>query len=176
MGGAQVALRCYGGDGRAHFGRFRRFFAERVGIGLGFLREDLEFPLFETLVLCVVQEREICAISKVLLQTKGIGGKSALGHDKECKRCGQEQCLPCSSATLSRNWLRSSSTRLRPLAMNSSNRSVKRAMRSRRSSKPKFILGSVSAIEGALAEAREGRVIEVDKDGSHIVAMMRMSG
>lgn len=75
MGGAQVALRCYGGDGRAHFGRFGRFFAERVGVGVGFLREDLEFLFFETLVLCVVKERGICAVSKVLLLTKGIGGK-----------------------------------------------------------------------------------------------------
>ena len=75
MGGTEVALRCYGGDGRSHFGRFGCFLAERVGVGLGLLREDFEFLLFETLVLCVVKERGICAVSKVLLLTKGIGGK-----------------------------------------------------------------------------------------------------
>lgn len=53
VGGAQVALRGYGGNGGAHFGRFGRFFAERVGVGLTLLREDLEILLFETLVLYV---------------------------------------------------------------------------------------------------------------------------
>lgn len=131
-------------------------------MGLRFLRKGLELLLFETLVLYVIQEQEIGAVSKVLVLTKGIGGKVHLAH-KESEKFA---ALPCSSATLSRNWLRSSSTLLRPLAMKSSNRSVKRAMRSRRSSNPKFMLGSVSAIEGPLAEAREGRMALVERDGS----------
>lgn len=53
VGGAQVTLRGYGGNGRAHFGSFGRFFAERMGMDLTLLREDLEIFLFETLVLCV---------------------------------------------------------------------------------------------------------------------------
>lgn len=64
-----------------------------------------------------------------------------------------------------RNWLRSSSTCLRPFAMNSSNRSVKRAIRSRRSSKPKSILGRVSAIEGS-GEGSVGRILLVERAGS----------
>jgi len=53
---------------------------------------------------------------------------------------------------------------LRPLAIKSSKRSVKRAMRSRRSSKPKLMFGRESAIEGA--SARGGRMVLVDKEGS----------
>ena len=56
--------------------------------------------------------------------------------------------------------------------MKSSNRSVKRAMRSLRSSKPKLMLGRVSAIEGALAEERGGRMVLVETAGSNIVDMM----
>ena len=81
--------------------------------------------------------------------------------------------VPCSSATFMRNWLRSSRTRLRPLAMNSSNRSVKRAMRSRSSSKPKFMLGRESAIEGAVAEVRGGRRALVEREGSKRVAIVK---
>lgn len=44
-------------------------------------------------------------------------------------------------------------------------------MRSRRSSKPKSMLGSESAIDGASAELRGGRV-EVERDGSKRVAMV----
>lgn len=50
-----------------------------------------------------------------------------------------------------RNALRSSKTLFRPRSMKSSNRVVNCAMRSRRSLKPKSMLGRVSAIEGALA-------------------------
>lgn len=85
----------------------------------------------------------------------------------EC-RCSN---LPWSSATLMRNWLRSSSTRLRPLSMKLSNRLVNCAMRFRRSSKPKFILGRVSAIEGALAEERGGRMALVEREGSNMVVI-----
>ena len=74
--------------------------------------------------------------------------------------------IPCSSATLMRNWFRSSRTCLRPLAMNSSKRSVKRAIRSRRSSKPKVMAGRVSAIDGASAVESGGRMALVERDGS----------
>ena len=77
--------------------------------------------------------------------------------------------LPCSSATLMRNWFRSSRTCLRPLAMKSSNRSVKCAIRSRRSSKPKVMAGRVSAIEGAAAVESGARMALVDRDGSKMV-------
>lgn len=55
--------------------------------------------------------------------------------------------------------------------MKSSNRSVKLAIRWRRSSKPKWILGSESAIDGAAAE-RGGLILLDDRDCSNIVAMM----
>lgn len=50
--------------------------------------------------------------------------------------------------------------------MNSSNRSVKRAIRSRRSSKPKLILGRVSAIEGVSGDGSVGRILLVERAGS----------
>ena len=50
--------------------------------------------------------------------------------------------------------------------MKSSNRSVKRAMRSRKSSKPKVMAGRLSAIEGASAVESGARMALVDKDGS----------
>ena len=53
--------------------------------------------------------------------------------------------------------------------MKSSNRSVKRAIRSRRSSKPKVIAGRVSAIEGASAVESGARMALVDRDGSKMV-------
>jgi hypothetical protein len=56
--------------------------------------------------------------------------------------------IPCSSATFIRNWLRSSRTRLRSRSMKASKRTVNLNMRSRRSSKPKFIDGRESAIDG----------------------------
>jgi len=56
--------------------------------------------------------------------------------------------------------------------MNSSKRSVNRAIRSRRSSKPKFMLGSESAIEGALTEWRGGRIVLVEREGSNKVAIV----
>ena len=55
--------------------------------------------------------------------------------------------------------------------MNSSNRSVKRAIRSRRSSKPKLMFGRLSAIEGASADERGGRIALVDREGSNMVAI-----
>ena len=56
--------------------------------------------------------------------------------------------------------------------MKMSNRVVKDAIRERRSSKPKLMLGRVSAIEGADAEEKGGRVErEVEKDGSKSVAI-----
>ena len=56
--------------------------------------------------------------------------------------------------------------------MKMSNLSVNRAIRSRRSSNPKLILGKESAIEGASAVSNEARIALADKDGSNIVAMM----
>src|SRR6478609_9301892 len=47
-----------------------------------------------------------------------------------------------------RNWFRSSSTRFRPCSMKASNLAVNLAMRSRSSSKPKLMLGRLSAMEG----------------------------
>ena len=73
--------------------------------------------------------------------------------------------VPCSSATFMRNWFLSSSTRLRPFSINASNRDVNWFMRLRKSSKPKLMLGSWSAIEGTSCEAR----IELLSDGSKVV-------
>ena len=56
--------------------------------------------------------------------------------------------------------------------MKSSKRSVNFAIRSRNSSKPKFIFGSESAIDGASAEERGARMMLVDNDGSNIAAIM----
>ena len=56
--------------------------------------------------------------------------------------------------------------------MKASNRAVNWAMRLRRSSKPKFILGNESAIEGASADVRGGRMPLVDNEGSKEEAMM----
>ena len=58
--------------------------------------------------------------------------------------------------------------------MKSSNRSVKRAMRSRRSSKPKLILGRESAIDGASAEERGGCEMLAESEDSNIVAIMKL--
>lgn len=59
--------------------------------------------------------------------------------------------------------------------MNSSNRSVKRAIRSRRSSKPKLIAGKLSAIEGASAEESGARMALVESDGSKRVDMFMVT-
>ena len=64
---------------------------------------------------------------------------------------------------------------MRPLAMNSSNRSVKRAIRSRKSSKPKVMAGRVSAIEGASAVESGARMALVERDGSNMVDIALMS-
>lgn len=50
--------------------------------------------------------------------------------------------------------------------MKASNLAVNWAMRLRRSSKPKLMLGSESAIDGASAEASGGRMPLVESDGS----------
>ena len=56
--------------------------------------------------------------------------------------------------------------------MNSSNRTVKRAMRSRRSSKPKFTLGRLSASD-VVSESCGGRSALTESVGSNrVVAMM----
>lgn len=68
-------------------------------------------------------------------------------------------CLPWSSATFMRNWFLSSSTRLRPCSMKASNLAVNLAMRSRSSSKPKLMLGRVSASDGPPIG---GRLVECD--------------
>lgn len=52
------------------------------------------------------------------------------------------------------------------MATNSSKRSVKRAIRSRRSSKPKVMAGRLSAIEGTSAVESGARVALVERDGS----------
>ena len=75
---------------------------------------------------------------------------------------------PCSSARFIRNWFLSSSTRFRPCSMNSSKRVVNLAMRSRNSSKPKLMLGSESAIEGASADAKGARSVLLEADGSNM--------
>lgn len=64
---------------------------------------------------------------------------------------------------------------MRPLAMNSSNRSVKRAMRSRRSSKPKVMAGRLSAIEDASAVESGARIALVEREGSKRVDIVAMS-
>jgi hypothetical protein len=56
--------------------------------------------------------------------------------------------------------------------MKVSNFIVNFAMRSRSSSNPKLMLGSVSAIDGASAELRGGRIALVDRDGSKTVDMI----
>lgn len=50
-------------------------------MGLGFLRKELEILLFESLVICVVQEREIGAVSKIFLLIKRYWMKSAFRHE-----------------------------------------------------------------------------------------------
>lgn len=55
--------------------------------------------------------------------------------------------------------------------MNSSKRSVNRAIRSRSSSKPKLMFGRLSAIEGASADERGGRIALMDSEGSNIDAI-----
>jgi len=79
--------------------------------------------------------------------------------------------IPCNSATLIRNWFLSSSTRLRPFSMKSSNLRVNLVIRSRKSSKPKLTLGRVSAIDGASAEAKGGRIALAESEDSKIVVM-----
>lgn len=49
-------------------------------------------------------------------------------------------------------------------------------MRSRSSSKPKLMLGRVSAIDGAEAEVRAGRMELVEREGSNTVPMVRFDG
>lgn len=46
-------------------------------------------------------------------------------------------------------------------------------MRFRRSSKPKFMLGSVSAIEGALAVEKGGRIALVEREGSNMLVISK---
>lgn len=67
--------------------------------------------------------------------------------------------------------MRSSKTRLRPASMKLSNLAVNFAMRSRSSSNPKLMDGSESAIEGACAEERGGRIAPVEREGSKAVAI-----
>ena len=57
--------------------------------------------------------------------------------------------------------------------MKASNLTVNFVMRSRNSSKPKLILGKESAIEGASAEERGGRIALVESDGSNSVDILR---
>ena len=57
--------------------------------------------------------------------------------------------------------------------MKLSNFTVNLAIRSRSSSNPKLILGSVSAIDGASAELRGGRIALVDRDGSNAVDIVK---
>jgi hypothetical protein len=66
-----------------------------------------------------------------------------------------------------RNEFLSSNTRLRPFSMNASNRDVNWFIRLRKSSKPKLMPGSWSAIEGTSCEAR----IELLRDGSKVVIL-----
>ena len=54
--------------------------------------------------------------------------------------------------------------------MNSSKRTVKRVMRSRKSSKPKFTLGRLSATEITSAERCGGRNALVESEGSNAIA------
>ena len=71
-----------------------------------------------------------------------------------------------------RNWLRSSNTRLRPFSMKSSKRAVNWFIRLRRSSKPKLIEGSWSAIDGvSCEEARRPALI----NGSNVVILDSVS-
>lgn len=56
--------------------------------------------------------------------------------------------------------------------MKSSNRSVNADIRARRSSKPKLMAGSVSAMDGALAVERGGRMADVESEGSKSVAIV----
>lgn len=56
--------------------------------------------------------------------------------------------------------------------MKVSKRTVNAAMRLRRSSKPKVMLGRESAMEGAVAEERGGRMALVEREGSKVVAIV----
>lgn len=55
--GSTVTLRCYRGNGSAHFGRFDDFFTERVRVRRGFLGENLDFFPLQALIFCLVQRR-----------------------------------------------------------------------------------------------------------------------
>lgn len=131
------------------------------------MSEDLDFFFLEALFFCSVEKGRLVSGGALLLGLERWKDGAVLrggGLDK-----GD---LPWSSATFILNWLRSSRTRLRPLAMKSSNRSVKRAMRSRSSSKPKLMLGRVSAIEGTLAEESGARIVLEEMVGSNIAVMI----
>lgn len=57
--------------------------------------------------------------------------------------------------------------------MKLSNLTVNLAMRSRSSSKPKLMFGRESAIDGASADARGGRIVLVESEGSKAVDILR---
>lgn len=74
-----------------------------------------------------------------------------------------------------RNWLRSSRTRLRLCSIKASNLTVNFCMRSRSSSKPKFVFGSESAIEGAAVDI--GALLRLcDIEGSNAAMIARVCG
>lgn len=60
--------------------------------------------------------------------------------------------------------------------MKLSNFTVNFAIRSRSSSKPKLMLGRESAIDGACADARGGRIAFVESEGSNMVDIVLVEG
>lgn len=73
--------------------------------------------------------------------------------------------------TFIRNWFLSSNTRFLPFSMTLSNLAVKRAMRFLRSSKPKFMFGSESAIDGASADDIGGDMVLVRSADSRAIVI-----
>jgi hypothetical protein len=112
---------------------------------LGLLEgEDFNVALLHALVLCAVLVLRMRMLSEVHV------------------------AVPCSSAMFMRNWLRSSRTRRRPVSMKASKRAVNWFMRLRRSSKPKLIDGSWSAMDGA--SCKEARIVMLN-EGSKVVML-----
>jgi hypothetical protein len=58
--------------------------------------------------------------------------------------------------------------------MKASNLTVNFAILSRNSSNPKLMLGSVSAIDGASADERGGRMVLVESEGSKAMAILQV--
>jgi hypothetical protein len=82
--------------------------------------------------------------------------------------------IPWSSATFMRNWLRSSNTRRRPFSIKASKRAVNWFMRLRKSSKPKLIEGSWSAMDSASWD--EARIVVLSEGSKVVMVKVGLTG